>query len=65
MSKLVLGNLLICGSLSVIICISVFSVLGEQLKNLASNSTSYERAKNATKKKKASLLTANQRSSIN
>jgi palmitoyltransferase len=49
LNTIVLANLIVCGSLSLICCVLLFSVLGEQLKNLFSNSTSYERAKNVGK----------------
>lgn len=49
-------NLGVCGTLAVLSCLSLFNLLGDQLKNLCSNSTSYERAKNLNKE---SLLTSN------
>lgn len=46
MSKVVLANLLLCGTLSILVCIAICSLLGDQLKNIFTNSTAYERAKN-------------------
>lgn len=45
--------------LSVITCLGLFNLLGDQCKNLGSNMTSYERAKNL---KKDSLLSSVDRS---
>lgn len=52
-------NVGVCGTLSVVTCLAMFNLLGDQCKNLGSNSTSYERAKNL---KKDSLLTSGDRS---
>ena len=61
--KIVLANCIFSSILAVIICILTFNLLGDQLKNLFSNTTSYERARNF--KKESLLSTVNDRSSIN
>lgn len=48
-NKYYLTNMIVCGLLSALFCLLLFSLLGDQLKNLCSNTTSYERAKNLSK----------------
>jgi palmitoyltransferase len=55
--KYALINMLLCGGLAAVFCVMLFSLLGDQLKNLFSNTPSYERAKNV-RRKGSSLLTA-------
>ena len=57
-------NLIVCGGLSLVMSLMLCSLLGDQLKNLVSNSSSYERNKNI-RHKKDSLLTTNERSLAN
>ena len=61
--KIVLANCIFSSILAVIVCILTFNLLGDQLKNLFSNTTSYERARNF--KKESLLSTVNDRSPIN
>jgi len=42
--------------LAAVLCLLMFSLLGDQIKNLVSNSTSYERAKNIRRNKQSTLL---------
>lgn len=58
----ILANAIFSSVLSGLVCLMVFNLLGDQLVNLSSNSTSYERAKNL---KKDSLLTSRDRHSLN
>ena len=44
--KYYLANMVVSGLLAGLFCFLLVSLLGDQLKNLCSNSTSYERAKN-------------------
>lgn len=48
-------NMGVCCSLGVIGTLALFSLLGDQMKNLCSNTTSYERAKSL---QKGSLLSS-------
>jgi hypothetical protein len=41
--------MIVCGLLAALFCTMLVSLLGDQLKNLFSNSTSYERAKSLRK----------------
>ena len=61
--KIVLANCIFASILAAIVCILTFNLLGDQLKNLFSNSTSYERARNI--KKESLLSTVHDRTSIN
>ena len=47
--KYYLANMVVSGLLAGLFCFLLVSLLGDQLKNLCSNSTSYERAKNLSK----------------
>ena len=47
--KYYLTNMIVSSLLAGIFCFLLVSLLGDQLKNLFSNSTSYERAKNLSK----------------
>ena len=57
LDKLVLVNTILVCSLGILNMLGLFSLLGDQLQNLCSNSTSYERAKNL---KKSTILTLRQ-----
>ena len=59
---IILVNAIFSTLLAVITCILLANLLGDQLVNIFSNSTSYERAKNL---KKDSLLTSQDRHSLN
>jgi hypothetical protein len=61
--KIVLANCIFSSILAAVVCILTFNLLGDQLKNLFSNSTSYERARNI--KKESLLSTVHDRTSIN
>jgi hypothetical protein len=63
-NKYYLTNMVVCGLLSALFCMLLFSLLGDQLKNLCSNTTSYERAKSL---RKSTLLETDEhvRDSIN
>jgi hypothetical protein len=55
LDTIIVVNLAVCCSLGVLGALSLFSLLGDQLKNLFSNTTSYERAKSIHK---SSLLSS-------
>lgn len=62
-----LGNMVVSCLICLVSLLGLCSLLGDQLKNLTTNSTSFERARLRRKKKAGSLLTQNEhtRESLN